>query len=174
MKPEKPKEIMLPPGGMYLEKLFALLLLISLVLLVIVESKAHAAGSPKILTIYQFHLNRVVDGDTLEVKEKFYPEELGRIRLRIRGIDAPETGMLAKCPAEKVKGQAAKQFLYTTLINANILFVRNISADKYGGRLDADIIVNTEGGQLDLGQWMVDSGFAKPYVGVGAKPNWCR
>lgn len=110
----------------------------------------------------------VADGDTLTSTVKL-PCPLCQVSVRIRGIDTPESNFLAKCPAEKVKGQAAKEFLINLTKGKDSMMARNIKWDKYGGRIDA--VVEIDG--KDVGQLMIEKGFAKPYTGQGPKPNWC-
>jgi endonuclease YncB( thermonuclease family) len=110
----------------------------------------------------------VADGDTIRSTVKL-PCPLCAVSVRIRGIDTPETGYLAKCSAEKTKGIAAKEFLTNFVINQPTMMARNIKWDKYGGRIDAVVEING----IDIGKLMLEKGFAKPYSGTGPKPDWC-
>ena len=110
----------------------------------------------------------VADGDTIRSTVKL-PCPLCAISVRIRGIDTPESSYLAKCSAEKVKGLQAKAFLTELISNQETMMARNIKWDKYGGRIDAIVEING----VNVGQLMIDKGFAKPYTGVGPKPDWC-
>jgi endonuclease YncB( thermonuclease family) len=110
----------------------------------------------------------IADGDTIKTSLKL-PCPLCSASVRIRGIDTPETSFLAKCPAEKAKGLEAKAFLINLTTGQETMMARNVKWDKYGGRIDAIVEING----VNVGDLMISKGFAKPYTGVGPKPNWC-
>lgn len=109
-----------------------------------------------------------VDGDTIRSSVKL-PCPLCRVSVRIRGIDTPESTYLAKCPKERALGLEAKAFLTSWTSKYETMMARNVSWDKYGGRILADV----ELGGVDVGREMINRGLAKPYFGVGPKPDWC-
>jgi micrococcal nuclease len=113
-------------------------------------------------------ITAVIDGDTIKTTLSL-PCPLCSVSIRILGIDTPETGFLAKCPAEKVKGLAAKEYLKKLVGDQKTMTVHNVQWDKYGGRMDANVEING----IDVGKDMLEKGFAKPYTGVGPKPDWC-
>lgn len=110
----------------------------------------------------------IADGDTIRSLVDL-PCPLCAVSIRIRGIDTPESNHLAKCPAEKAKGLKAKEELKAMLANQPKMLAKDIKWDKYGGRIDAVVIVNG----VDIGQKMIEKGLARPYTGQGAKSNWC-
>ena len=101
--------------------------------------------------------NCVVDGDT------FY---VGGAKVRIAGIDAPETHDYG-CASELELGERAARQLQQ-LLNSGTLTMTNIDRDrdKYG-RLLRNVSVNGR----DVGDALIASGVARPYAG-GRKP-WC-
>lgn len=111
----------------------------------------------------------VADGDTIRSTVKL-PCPLCAVSVRIRNIDTPETSYRAKCPAERAKGLEAKAFLINLTIGQETMMARNVKWDKYGGRIDAAVEINGK----DVGQQMIAAGLAKPYTGVGPRPNWCN
>ena len=111
----------------------------------------------------------IADGDTLRTSLKL-PCPLCAASVRIRGIDTPETGYLAKCPAERAKGLEARAFLLKLIEGKDTMMAKNVKWDKYGGRIDAIVEISGQ----DVGKLMIEKGFAKPYTGVGPKPNWCN
>lgn len=113
-------------------------------------------------------VTRVLDGDTVEVDAVFYPKELGQIQIRVMGVDTPESGHRAKCTAERERAKAAKQFAVDTLLNRQIV-VSQIKADKYGGRIVADVHVE---GKLYRAM-LLDRQLARMYDG-GTKQSWCN
>ena len=111
----------------------------------------------------------VVDGDTIRTAVKL-PCPLCTVSVRIRGIDTPESTYLAKCPIEKAKALEAKAYLIKLVGSNTTMTAKDVKWDKYGGRIDAVVVV----GGVDVGQAMIEKGFAKPYSGVGKKPDWCN
>lgn len=112
----------------------------------------------------------VKDGDTFEIAAHWSPYDL-KWSVRVLGIDTPEKGYLAKCQREKDLSLRAKA-LATKLIeeSGNMVTLRNVKHDKYGGRIDADVIL-VDGSSL--ADHLLEAGLAKRYNGGGPKPNWC-
>lgn len=110
----------------------------------------------------------VSDGDTIKTSLKL-PCPLCAASVRIRGIDTPESNYLAKCEKEKILGLQAKQFLMSLASASETMMARNVTWDKYGGRILAEVEING----LNVGQEMIRRGIAAPYTGTGPKPNWC-
>jgi endonuclease YncB( thermonuclease family) len=117
---------------------------------------------------YKWAVIDVHDGDTITVNKKFYPEELGNIKIRINGIDTGEIGYRAKCNHEAKKAQEAKDYVTNEVLNKTIT-VKNITADKYGSRIVADVYI----GGVRLADDMISKGLALPYDG-GTKQSWCK
>ncbi len=101
--------------------------------------------------------NCVVDGDTFH---------LGGEKVRIAGIDAPETHP-SRCAREDQLGSAATNRLHA-LLNAGEIRLLPIDRDRdRHGRLLRDVEV---GGQ-DVGELLIAEGLARPY-GSGRR-SWC-
>ncbi len=101
----------------------------------------------------------VSDGDSFR---------LGTRKIRIRGIDAPETGDKAQCDAERVKAEAARAALRDWL-NRGPFEMRakpGDARDQYGRDLR---IVSRAGQTVD--EEMIASGLAHKYV--NHKTSWC-
>jgi endonuclease YncB( thermonuclease family) len=128
---------------------------------------AHAAGTEyvegKFVSVY--------DGDTIVFKVSAFPNssKLNRLKLRIPGIDTPEYGKKAQCPTEAKKAEAAKLFLEETLGSITTLRIENPRWDKYGGRIEGDLVIKGK----TLTDILIDSGHAVAYDGEGARRNWC-
>lgn len=107
-------------------------------------------------------LERVVDGDTLDVTLdlgwKLYKRDL----VRIEGIDAPELSTDA--------GKAARLALIGRLDVAVDLLVVSVGLDKYGRALATVYEPAAANGDYSLGRWMILNGYAKPWTGRGPKP----
>ena len=94
---------------------------------------------------------RVIDGDTIEVRAAVWIDVAVTVRVRLRGVDAPElTG--ARCPAEHAP-----------------IVLHDIRRDKYGGRVVAHVLA-TDGD--DLGQALLTARLAHT-VGA-ASGGWCQ
>lgn len=121
--------------------------------------------------IYNWQVLRVLDGDTIEIKNQFLPDEL-KLFVRIKGIDTPEKSFRAKCLKEKKLAQKATDF--TTKLfeearkNSQKIEFSEIKWDKYGGRIVAKVKI----GDKIIGDELIKNGLAKPYFGE-KKPSWC-
>lgn len=114
----------------------------------------------------------VVDGDTINVilgPLKHYPP-LDRVKIRINGIDTPESTWRAKCEKEKKLGLQAKKALEELISDRKRIKIKNYKYGKYGGRIIADVIV----GSVNAAERLIARELAKPYTGQGPKPNWCE
>ena len=109
---------------------------------------------------------RVIDGDTLEVRATIWIDQQVTVHVRLRGIDTPE--QRGKCRREKNLAAAATDVLRKETTPRVTL--RNISGDKYFGRIEADVTTLPYG--LDLSAAMLASGLARPYDG-GKRGDWC-
>lgn len=125
--------------------------------------------------VYAGKVVRVIDGDTVvmdltrnvevnaDLGFKLYLDTLPlrtQQTLRIIGIDAPET----RGVPDLGPGKSAKAALEHVL-GLGHLTVETIKPDKYGSRYDARITVQTSDGVLDVGAWLVENGYARPYAG---------
>lgn len=111
----------------------------------------------------------VTDGDTVKLKVRIWLGLYQEVAVRIGGIDTPEISM-SKCPKEKELGKEAKKFLESVLPRGSTVGLKDISADKYGGRVVASIVM-TDG--EDIGQLLLKRGMAFTYNGR-TKRSWCK
>lgn len=112
---------------------------------------------------------RVVDGDTVVIEALWVPAPIKKeISVRIFGVDTPEKGFRAKCPAEDMRAQAATSF--TKDLVAKSVKKRWVlyDWDKYGGRVLGDIILDGKSLRYEL----ISRGYAREYFG-DAKQSWC-
>ena len=110
---------------------------------------------------------RAIDGDTLEVKVQIWLGQELTTNVRVRGIDAPE--MKGRCQKEKEMAQGGGGTACRTGGRHGEL--SNVEADKYGGRVLAD--VETVGG-AGLARLMLASGLVRAYDGGARGPAWSR
>lgn len=108
---------------------------------------------------------RVVDGDTLLVEARPWPQQKMEVYVRIRGIDAPE--LKSKCEAVRVAGQDARHALETMAAQSSKIQLIRISGDKYFGRIVADVILS-DGHSVADG--LLLAGLVRTYDG-GRKPR---
>lgn len=125
--------------------------------------------------LYSWKVNRVIDGDTIEIIIPSFPEELNPVKIRVRGINTPEKSKVnAKCENEIILAKQATEFTKTIIFKAidedrSIKFSQ-LSWDKYGGRIVANVHI---GGKTQLSELLIKNGLAKPYDG-SRKSSWCN
>ena len=102
-------------------------------------------------------VERVIDGDTIDVTLDLGWRLYKRDHVRLAGINAPEKntpeGVVARDRLAELLGDYADVILTST------------GLDKYGRAL---ALVSLRG--VDLSHWMLDHGLAKPWDGQGARP----
>lgn len=119
---------------------------------------------------------RAIDGDTIKAVEPIAGTK--RVRtvrtVRLWGIDAPETGRLAKCQREIDLGLAATSEVARLLAEARRVRIdQRTGRDKYGRELAGVIVTQRSGARVDIGAHLLDLQLARQYLGHGPKPQWC-
>lgn len=115
----------------------------------------------------------VVDGDTLAVRVTIWLDQEVVTRVRLDGIDTPESR--SSCADEKRMAQEARQKLAALVASATegkgdgSIRLYDVEYDKYGGRVRARV---TLADGTDLAQAMIRAGHARPYQG-GKRQPWC-
>lgn len=110
----------------------------------------------------------VVDGDTIKATVQSLPRPLSSVSIRLRGIDTAE--IRSKCPQAKFLAQQAKKFVEQSLKTAKVVKLENLSWDKYGGRILADVIIDNQ----NLSQLLVNRKLAIYYFGTKKNFDWCH
>ena len=110
-------------------------------------------------------VDRVVDGDTIEMKARIWLGQSLTVRVRIDGVDAPE--LEARCSEERRMALAARDYLARRLLGAEVKLSR-VAYDKYGGRVRASV-ADSHG---DIAEALLAEGFARAYAGERRQP-WC-
>ena len=112
---------------------------------------------------------RANDGDTVVIAAPFLPKPLKpELAVRIYGVDTPEKGFRAQCPAEDQRGQAASAFTKKLIESSKSRQVTIYAWDKFGGRILGDIVLDGK----SLREQLIANGFARAYFG-DAKQSWC-
>jgi endonuclease YncB( thermonuclease family) len=110
-------------------------------------------------------VERVIDGDTIEVRAAIWLGQTLTVRVRIDGVDAPE--LEARCADERRLALAAREYLARRIEGVSVKLTR-VAYDKYGGRVRADVA----DGNGDIGRALLAAGLARPYHGERRQP-WC-
>ena len=117
-----------------------------------------------------YKINRVIDGDTVEIAVDFLPAPLPpKLSIRILGVDTPEKAPRAKCVAEAEKAKKASAFTTESIALAKEISVEIKTWDKYGGRVLGDVFLDGH----SLAAMLIEEGLARPYKGE-AKSSWCE
>lgn len=112
--------------------------------------------------MYQYRvweIKRVVDGDTVDVVIDLGFGVFLAHRVRLKGINAPETRTLDY--AEKAKGLASKDWLAKELTNDKKWVIETTKEDKYGRYLG---VFFAEGDPCSLNDKMLQAGVAAPFT----------
>ena len=138
---------------------------ISILLSVVIMLTASPLMAKEVeMTIYDYKITRVIDGDTVAFEANFLPAP----SIRVFGVDTPEKSWRAECPKEAAWGEEASQFTKDMLNAATVIQVAIYKWDKYGGRVLGDIIIDGK----SLRHMLIAEGFAREYYG-DKKVSWC-
>jgi len=117
---------------------------------------------------YRAEVVRVVDGDTLDLIIDLGFRTYVRDRVRLYGIDTPETYGVKKDSPEWNAGMAAKERLTELLQSDNDNVVKVLThkdaTGKYGRWL-VEIFVDGPQGSVHVNELLVEEGHAKRYGG---------
>ena len=109
---------------------------------------------------YKCDITRVVDGDTVDAEIDLGFDIVFKSRIRLYGIDPPESRTSNK--DEKARGKLAAKFLSDSILHADNIVVQT-KLDKKGkfGRVLGVIVAD----DLDLNQEMINQNLAVAYSG---------
>jgi len=141
-----------------------------LLLLAFLPLLTFAQGKQKPGVLYDVTITRVKDGDTVAFQANWLPDPLPKeLAVRVFGVDTPEKGHRAQCPAEDAKGKAASEFTKNAVAKSLKRQVLLMGWDKFGGRVLGDVILDGQ----SLRQMLIQNGYAREYYGE-AKQSWCN
>ena len=127
----------------------------------ILISSTFAYGDVKISKVISIY-----DGDTMRVNIDSFPDIVGKnIRIRIKGIDAPE--IKGKCQTEIDLAIMARDYLRNAINQSSQIELRNIERGKYF-RIVGELYVNGE----NMSNNLIRRKLAYHYNG-GKKRSWC-
>jgi len=112
-------------------------------------------------TYFVKSLDRIVDGDTIDISIDLGFDLTKKERVRLAGIDTPEKR--TKNPKEKEMGYQATEFLEMHLMEATNLTVKTEKDGKFGRMLGW--LYKSEEDTMSINQIMIDKGYAWPYDG---------
>jgi len=125
-------------------------------------SSTFAYGDVKISKVISIY-----DGDTLRVNIDSFPDIVGKnIRIRIKGIDAPE--IKGKCQREIDLAIMARDYLRNAINQSSQIELRNIERGKYF-RIVGELYIDGE----NISNNLIKRKLAYHYNG-GKKRSWCN
>ena len=104
-----------------------------------------------------------VDGDTIRIQARVWPNMLVEEHVRLLGVDTPE--MKAAAPCERIMAQKAKDVTTAILAAGKHITVSSNSRDSFG-RILGDVRVDG----VSLSDTLLSRGVARKY---GVKVAWC-
>ena len=119
---------------------------------------------------YMVKVQRVVDGDTVDVSVDLGFDIWHNARVRMMGIDTPESR--TRNLEEKALGLASKARLKELLKGKKIRLECSKEGKGKFGRILADIVtIDKEGNEININNRLIEEGHARPYFG-GKKVPW--
>lgn len=132
-----------------------------------------SSAAPRLNGPVEARVVEVVDGDTLAVRATVWLDQEVVTRVRLEGIDTPESR--STCATEKAMARAAKDKLAGLVRDAMVdqgkgtITLYNVVYDKYGGRVRAQVRL-ADG--TDVSEALIRAGAARAYNG-GKRQPWC-
>ena len=118
-------------------------------------------------TYFVKSVDRVVDGDTIDISIDLGFDLTKKERVRLAGIDTPEKR--TKDSKEKEMGYQATEFLEMHLMEAKKLTVKTEKEGKFGRMLGW--LYKSETDRTSINQIMIDKGYAWSYDGGTKEKN---
>ena len=118
---------------------------------------------------YYCKIERVVDGDTVDVSVDLGFDIHHKARVRMMGIDTPEKR--TKNKAEKALGMASTARLKELLKGKQVKIECSKEKGKFGRVLAIVWTVDKEGQEIDINSQLIEEGHARAYSG-GKKEAW--
>jgi len=118
---------------------------------------------------YGFKLDRVVDGDTVDGTIDLGFGISVKKRIRLLGINAPETRLQrkikdeAKRLAEKELGLRAKDKLSDMLSNQKIIIQTKLDKTGKFGRVLGTLLIEQAEEQLNINEFLLSKGYVRKY-----------
>jgi endonuclease YncB( thermonuclease family) len=115
---------------------------------------------------YSVEVRYAIDGDTFGARVHLGAGQDANVRIRLRGIDAPE--LKGQCAREIRMAETATTALNKLLREGGVA-IYNIGSDKYPGRVVADVATRQT---PNVSAALLAGGYARSYNG-GHRNGWC-
>ena len=111
---------------------------------------------------YRIRVVRILDGDTIDAAVDLGFFTHPNIRIRLYGINTPETRTRDK--EEKVRGFASKARLEELLDSADEVIIKSHGIGKFG-RCLGQLFIDRNGERLDIAKTLIAEGLGVEYYG---------
>ncbi|MCJ8519840.1 endonuclease YncB(thermonuclease family) [Pseudorhizobium tarimense] len=132
---------------------------------------AQAVARDEIAGPVEAKILRVIDGDTLLVEARPWPQQKVEVYVRIRGIDTPEIRSSCASERQAEAAEAARQALELLAASSSTVELSRISGDKYFDRVVADV---TLAGGKQPAEHLLLAGLAVSYDGGRKAKQDCK
>lgn len=117
---------------------------------------------------YKATVNRVVDGDTLDISIDLGFSMTMKTLLRMYSINAPE--IHGSTPEERKAAKEAREYLASIVEGKEVKVTTAKPKEKYGRYLATVWLIGKGLQKESVNQMMINAGHAKPWDGSGEKP----
>lgn len=102
---------------------------------------------------------RIIDADTVKI---------GQEKIRLLGVDAPETSQTCTCGGEKVECGKQATAALKDFVGTDKIYCKGDKRDRYG-RTIGECFIRRNGAETSLNQWLVANGYAVAYTQYSKK-----
>lgn len=141
------------------------------VALVLLAAPAMAQDIPSPYSEYYGTVERVIDGDTLDIRIDLWPGLTAHYAVRVRGIDAPELRGAA-CPQERLWAEEARAQAERLYPPGTTVRIEDVELDSFG-RAIADVRRWRSDRWLWFASEMVGRNMAEAWTPEMDDIDWC-
>ena len=102
---------------------------------------------------------RIIDADTVKI---------GQEKIRLLGVDAPETSQTCTCGGKKVECGKQATAALKDFAAADKIYCKGDKRDRYG-RTIGECFIRRDGTEINLNRWLVSNGYAVAYTQYSKK-----
>lgn len=128
----------------------------------------HLQGADRIAGPVSADVVEVIDGDTIAVRAHIWPGHMVETRVRLEGVDTPETRR-PECEAEREAGRQATAFTQNWLAERQSVTLHQVRLGSFAGRVIADM--QDADSHQSLSDALLEAGLASLY---GEDGPWCE